>query len=329
MKKILAKAAELCNNNEIFSLATILESAGSVPRGAGSKMLVDASGRITGTVGGGAIEARIIEKSLECLNNGESRIERFNLTKEISGGIDMTCGGSVEVLIQGIDGKKKEIALLFNQADGDYLITEICRTDGKVSTTLSLSPERGGEELKEQLKKAPSYLRTKEREGRFFLAEAIRRKHCVYICGGGHVGQKTAQLADFAGFDTIVIDDRLEFADPERFPTTSKVLHYEEYADCFSAMEEGIHYYIVIMTRGHRYDRDVLEQALKKETPYIGMIGSRKKISHLFDSLREKGFSQPDLDRVTTPIGLPINSETPEEIAVSVLAQLIEVKNRG
>ncbi len=324
MKDLMKEAAALCRKKERFALATVLESEGSTPRGAGSKMLVRADGTALGTVGGGKIESEVIGEARVCLERGESRIRRFLLDGKSADDTDMTCGGRADVLIQGLDGSGKSLGDLFLRADRGYLITRVERAGGELKTALSLwAPPEGGE-LAPLLADHPDYLRTGEKEGKFLMAEALERGWCVYICGGGHVGEKTAWLADFAGFDTVVVEDRSEFADPKRFPHAREVLLRPEYVDAFSALERGKRTFVVIMTRGHRYDRDVLEQALKTDAAYIGMMGSRRKIAFINDSLRQRGFSDGDLARVTAPIGLPIASETPEEIAVSILAQLIE-----
>ena len=328
MKVITAEAAELCRNKEKFALATVLESEGSTPRGAGSKMLVKRDGTIRGTVGGGKIESDVIDTARECLETGESRICEFLLEGETVEGADMTCGGRAEVLIQGIDGATEEMESLFAGATKGYLITRIQKIGGGVQTSLALTDDPWEGELGGNGAPAPSYARSEEIDGCFFLAEALERGYCVYILGGGHVGLKTAELAEFAGFDTVVVDDRPEFASRKRFPKAREVLAKPDFEDCFSAMTGRALYFIVIMTRGHRYDRDVLEQALRTDAPYIGMMGSRRKIAMVFESLEKKGFSRADLSRVTAPIGLDIASETPEEIAVSVLAQLIEKRRR-
>jgi len=324
MKELMREAVILRNHKIGFAFATVLAHEGSTPRGAGSKMLVRADGTSMGTVGGGKIESDVIEEALACIKTGESRISRFVLTGKSADDTDMTCGGRADVLIQVPEAEGD----LFAGASRGYLITRVQRTGEGITTALSLFPGSYEEELEPLLKDSPDYLRTEEREGVFFMAEALERAYCVYICGGGHVGIKTAQLADFAGFDTIVAEDRREFATAERFPLAREVLHRPEYVNAFDVMGKGDRTYIVIMTRGHRYDRDVLEQALRTDAAYIGMMGSRRKISLIYDSLRERGFSDEDLARVTSPIGLPIASETPEEIAVSVVAQLIEKRRK-
>ena len=123
----------------------------------------------------------------------------------------------------------------------------------------------------------------------------------------------------------VVIDDREIFANRERFPEADEVI-VSEFEKCFDRLNIDDSSYIVIVTRGHLYDGIVLEQAVESKACYIGMIGSRKKIRTLYQSLTEKGIAKENLGRVHAPIGIDINSETPEEIAVSIVAELIKVR---
>lgn len=145
----------------------------------------------------------------------------------------------------------------------------------------------------------------------------------LYIFGAGHVGSIVAKMASFMDFDITVIDDREEFANPELFPDTVNVL-----ADDFlDTIEQQLYFdkstYVVIVTRGHEYDYEVLKACIPKETAYLGMMGSEQKVEKVFEKLREEGTSDNDILRVYSPIGLKINSETPAEIAVSILGQII------
>jgi xanthine dehydrogenase accessory factor len=157
------------------------------------------------------------------------------------------------------------------------------------------------------------------------LLEPIFSEPTVYIFGAGHVSQQLAPLAKRVSFKVVVIDDREMFANRERFPEADEVI-VSEFEKSFDHLNIDECSYIVIVTRGHLYDGFVLEQAVKTNARYIGMIGSRKKIQTLYQNLIKKGISKETLNRVCAPIGLDINSETPEEIAVSIVAELIKVR---
>ncbi|HHT21354.1 MAG TPA: dehydrogenase [Tissierellia bacterium] len=147
----------------------------------------------------------------------------------------------------------------------------------------------------------------------------------LIICGAGHVGQALYGIADYLPFDTIIIDDREEFANRENFPR-AKAVHAGDMAKILSDMDPTKDASIVIMTHGHLHDIDVLEAALTKQVRYIGMIGSRTKVKYCLDELIKRGVDQALLDQVHSPVGLNIGGETPGEIAVSILAEMLMVK---
>ena len=155
------------------------------------------------------------------------------------------------------------------------------------------------------------------------FAEPYYPPQRLIIAGGGHVSRPTVTAGALAGFEVHVLDDRPEYARPERFPEAASTRVAPDFAHCFDAFNPGPRDYIVIVTRGHLHDGAVLAQALRTKATYIGMIGSSRKKEQVFQRMREEGFSTEDLDRVFSPIGLAIGAETPEEIAVSIIAQCI------
>lgn len=148
----------------------------------------------------------------------------------------------------------------------------------------------------------------------------------AFIFGAGHVGKAAEPILRSVNFKTKVIDDRPEFASRERFPEADDIVVIDSFKDAWQGMESDEDSYVVIVTRGHNWDYDVLKQTLNRKVAYIGMLGSRKKVAEIFRVLREEGFKQEDLDRVYTPIGLNIFAETPEEIAVSIAGEMIKVR---
>lgn len=148
----------------------------------------------------------------------------------------------------------------------------------------------------------------------------------VFLFGGGHVAQPLAMLCQMTGFRTVVVDDRSEFADAERFPQ-SEIVVPASFEGCFSKLDVGPYDFLVIVTRGHAFDKVVLAQALRTQARYIGMIGSRRKQDAIYKALADEGVVPEKLTRVRSPIGLAIGARTPEEIAVSIAAELIAVRS--
>ena len=253
MTEIYQEIARITAEGEEAALATVVSTSGSTPREAGAKMLVRADGSIVGTIGGGSLEAKVIEQALRVIKQGQPQRFHFDLTAE-EGELGMICGGDTEVFI-----------------------------------------------------------------------EPIRSSPTLFIFGGGHISLALAKIGKLLGFKVAVIDDRAEFANSQRFPEADLILA-EDFSTAFSELKINKSSYIVIVTRGHHYDELVLELALGAEPKYIGMIGSRTKNKTVFSHLLVKGIPQERLDKVHAPIGLEISAQTPEEIAVSILAEVIKVR---
>ncbi len=158
-----------------------------------------------------------------------------------------------------------------------------------------------------------------------FIAD-FDKKATAFIFGAGHVGQALEPILRYVNFTTRVIDDRPDFANRERFPDADEVVVIDSFLDAFQGMETDESSYIIIVTRGHSGDYDVLKQTLKRMTAYIGMIGSKSKVAEVYRMLREDGFGQEALDRVYSPVGVDIFAETPEEIAISIAGEMIKVR---
>jgi xanthine dehydrogenase accessory factor len=150
----------------------------------------------------------------------------------------------------------------------------------------------------------------------------------LLIVGGGHVGKAVADLAADLEFDVWIVDDRAEFASPERFPTAERRIA-GPVSEVLPSLEITPNTYCLIVTRGHNHDEEALYHLIDRGARYVGMIGSRRKVAHTLEALREEGVDDARLERVHAPIGVPIGAETPEEIAVSIAAELIQVRAAG
>jgi len=160
-----------------------------------------------------------------------------------------------------------------------------------------------------------------------FFVESALPSETVYLFGAGHVSQQVALVAALVNFKTVVLDDRAEFANQERFLQADEVIVVTSFNQAFTGLAIDHDSYLVILTRGHVNDKTVLAQALRTKAGYIGMIGSRRKRDMVYQELLNEGFTQEDINRVHCPIGLNIGGETPQEIAVSIVAELIQVRS--
>ena len=342
MKKLFNEALELINRKEDFALATVITLDGSAPRGPGAKMIIKKDGSIAGTIGGGLLEAEVMKKAADVIKHKKAVVKEFHLTKDDFSGIDMTCGGDLEVLIDFIDTSdpiNREIfAFLGTNSDkksNSFLVTAIPDEDEELKTRkqyiVNIDGSCIGGELEGELKNlvmasGARYKIVRTENSKEYIVEAINIPHCVYIFGAGHVGQKVASLMKFVNFHVTVIDDRKEFANRDRFPSTDNII-VDSFEKSFENLDIDKYSYIVIVTRGHAKDEDVLIMSLKTDAGYIGMIGSRTKVDGVYRSILSKGFTEKDIERVYSPIGLPIGGDSPEEIAVSIAAEIIKARS--
>lgn len=325
MKTLLTTMKQKLEAEEPLVLATVVDADGSTPRGAGARMLAGRDGRLWGTVGGGAVEYRCLELAREVLECGGSREEHFSLTPDDLHGLGMVCGGRVRILLQYIPAADVdtlsvlERALPALEAGGElWLVNDISR-DGALSVYHRADAPR---QLHPYLTKKPLRVQA---DGLNIFVEQIGTVGTVYIFGAGHVGRELQPLLSRLGFRCAVVDDRPEYADPAQFPTADKVIcaNFEALWDYVNLTEKD---YACIMTRGHAHDTLVLTQVLAADPRYVGLMGSRRKIAAVHETLRKEGFSEAQIAKVTAPIGLPIGAQTPAEIAVSVAAQLIAIR---
>ena len=344
MKKLFREMAELLRNGESFVAATVFDKTGSAPRSDGSRMVVRSNGSIIGSVGGGRLEADAMQLAAGVFQSKQPLIQSFVLTGEDAAAMAMICGGQGKILLDYIDGHDETNRILFDaaaailqQGSKAWLVTALgdskqkavparqqclVRHDGTVIGTIGVDPG-----FLTKLVSGPGRqsIHAEVLDNRLFLVEPIRYKGTLYIFGAGHVSQKIAPLAETVGFRTVVLDDRSEYANRERFAEPTELVLLES----FSRLPDlGIddNSYLVIVTRGHLHDKVVLEQALRSEAGYIGMMGSRRKRDMVFETLIQEGFVRRDLERVYSPIGTDIAAETPEELAVSIVGELIKVR---
>ena len=329
MKKMFKILGEHLRDGEDIVLATIVEQSGSTPRGAGAAMIVNKDGRITGTIGGGAIEFRAECRAKQLLEDRESFIEHFYLKPNQVQDLGMVCGGDVTVDFRFIEADEKNIALvndaidMFSKDEEFWMIIRTNCTTGEgisfYSKSAGLKGDNVPQEVIEGLRDKPYKL---DVYGDNYFSVELQNMSKVYIFGGGHVSQALCPCLTAIGFKCIILEDREEFCRPELFPTAEKLMLIDinKIGDYIEITDRD---FVCIMTRGHKDDLEVQAQIMKTPAYYIGVIGSKSKKASVFARLKERGFTDDDLSRVTTPIGLDIKAETPAEIAVSIAGQMI------
>jgi xanthine dehydrogenase accessory factor len=252
VEQVLEKANEWLRAGRRVCIATVIEARGSTPRGVGAKMVISNTGETCGTVGGGAVEKRVLDSAPGVIRTGEAVVLDFDLSGK-SGDMDSVCGGGLRVFLEAL---------------GEY-----------------------------------------------------RR---LFVIGAGHVGRALARAADAVGFAVTVVDDRDDLLTGEGLPASVRLVNAAP-DRLAGRLDMDAESFAVIATRGHSLDKEWLGALSGAGLSYVGMVGSRRKIETVYAALRQEGVSEDFLRSVHAPVGLDIGAETPEEIAVSIAAELITI----
>ena len=339
--KDLATALESENG---VALCTIIERRGSVPREIGARMQVKKDGSIIGTVGGGIGEHEVIQAARESIEKSQSCLVDFSLAGEQGLDSAAICGGHFTVFIS-----------YWSQAEDYDLAAAVAATlkGSRAHYLLESLPQKESTKIRrglfdhEGLKVAgtseqaaiPKTLQIEEKPGatnatvqqisidkQEYLLSEITLPPQMVIFGGGHLALPLAEMASWCRFAVTIIDDRPEFSSPQRFPTADQVVT-APMEEVFNLYAPGPNTYLVLITREHKHDYLLLKQLLGTEYAYLGMIGSKRRTSQVKQRLIDEGFNPDEIKRLYSPIGLSIGAQTPAEIAISIMAEIIEKRH--
>lgn len=359
MKSYFEKIEQELEADRSMVLARIIRQHGSAPRRTGTMMLVLADGSILGTIGGGVLEKTVIIKAATVLESQRTTLMDFDMSADDAAEDGMLCGGNVVVCLEPVSADDPQVSELFmaiarvlRNGFSGVLLTRIGDESGSETCARLFIAENGdrwgtlggtlggtpGEEqlvdeadidnrATEWLKIRYPALRSLTGKNEDLFIHPIRPPDTLYIFGAGHISMALAPLAKHVGFEVIIIDDRPDFASRQRFPAADDVMTLP-FSEAFQRIDITATAYLVIVTRGHAHDRDVLHLAIHRPCAYIGMIGSRNKRAAIYQWLTNHGISEDRLASVHCPIGLNLGAQTPEEIAVSIVAELIQVRNQ-
>ena len=321
-RKLLAQLEE----GQDTVLAFITEGDGSIPRTTGAYMLVGREGRIFGTIGGGNLEYQAVLHAQELVQEKKSGYREYDLGTGEGKGLGMVCGGRVKVyfyFMNGAHGEAESLAqaLAAQEQYRSYLDFFLRWTE----PASACWKKKRGKCFRRHRKKA-GHCRILELDGKTYYAEEFCYDGKVYLFGGGHLAQELVPVLHHLDFCCIVLDDREEYVDKALFPDAGQTMLVD-----FTKLDEILSIrkndYLVIVTRGHRCDADAEAFALRTGASYIGVVGSRRKTKYVREKLEAQGFTGEQLDSVYAPIGIEIGSETPAEIAISIAAQLIQIRS--
>jgi len=358
-KEVVLGLKKAFEQNLAVALITVTSVLGSTPRKPGAKMAVLADGTTAGTIGGGCGEAEARREAFNVLASQSPKIHYLNMTADIAQEDGMVCGGIMGLFIDYLGFQspveqtnlhKEYLSCLEScyspvlatviEAPKEHLIGKklFLKNNGDVLGDLGLEELNrvALESVKTGLRRCQPLLISLDSEFELCVTSVTKATFRILIepptsvvqlliLGAGHIALPLATMAKILGYEVTVVDDRLSFANSVRFSTADAVI-----CNDFEHAIEGItinpQTFVVIITRGHRYDKVCLQKVIHQPAAYIGMIGSRKRVKALIAELEEEGVPTELLQKLYSPIGLKIGAETPEEIAVSILGELIKVQ---
>jgi len=359
--QIWSEAVRTLERNQPFALATVINVRGSTPREVGAKMIVRDDGQF-GTIGGGCGEAEVFRKARLLLEEGAgARLAEVDLTGDFDQQEIGTCGGIMDVFIDLWAPADLQIARKLADAAGHNrpaaLLTVVdpgARSEAPAGAKTVVDPterEVGAEliglegaalrQIAERAADATAGLLELDGAGglkpvthiepsgapRLFI-DPITGAQRLIIVGAGHIAQPLCELGSMLGFHVTVIDDRASFANRERFAQADSII-VKPFTSAIESLRLDRHCYLISVTRGHAFDEEVVRAALKQPGCFIGMIGSRRRSRAMLARLAEDGIDPLLLDEVHAPLGVDIGAETPEEIAISIIAEIIRERRTG
>jgi xanthine dehydrogenase accessory factor len=348
MESFYTKLIEFLAADETVAVATIIDVKGSVPREVGAKMIIHPLGQHVGTVGGGCGEAEVIRAALDVIQTGRPTIVRVDLTEDVSMQALGVCGGIMDVFVKRVTaGQIGKTSAVLSPLPYTALRQSILAREPVALATVVSGPNAGQEaviwldrpplgslglgDLEAQvIADAQAALRSRQHKLlKTVFVEVQRRAPELLIVGAGHIAVPLAQIASLCDFSVTLLDDRSSFANQARFPTAQKVIA-GPLAETVRDLPLDQDTYVVLVTRGHSHDVECLLELLDRPVAYIGMIGSQRRVDAVFQLLEEEmGIDPARFDRVYAPIGIAIGARTPAEIAVCIMAEVINVFRGG
>lgn len=321
---------------EEVAVATVIRVLGSAPRPVGARMIVSSGGRMAGSVSGGCVETTVYEEMMDVLDGGPPRELHFGITEDMIWDVGLACGGTIDVFAQKLDPELvRTLADQVQRGKAVALATVVAGESGLGRT--ALVGRRGlvlGTAEPQTVAQAQEMLAARAEWGAVRAVEPRLEVYfepflpppAIVIVGGVHVAIPLTLFAKALGFHVTVVDPRAKFANHERFPNADEVL-LEWPDEAFAHLDIDDATYVVLLTHDPKIDEPTLAAALKTEATYIGAIGSRGTHAARFERMAAWGVTPEQLARVYAPIGLDLGGRTPEETALSIIAEVVSVKN--
>lgn len=331
MKEIILDIdAWLAQEQTSIGLATVIHTWGSAPRKIGAKMAFTAGGALCGSVSGGCVEGAVIEAGREVLASGAPQLLHFGVADETAWEVGLACGGVIDVFVEPLDPEAYALLREMTMQDHAGACVTVLRGPDELVGRKWIE-ERNGRSLTQlpstitaQLSALPANTqRLQLSDDLEIFVEQFRPAPTLIIVGGVHIAVALTSMAKTLGFRTIVIDPRRAFGSDERFPHADQLLSLWP-QKAFAQLEITPETAVALLTHDPKIDDPALEIVLPSAAFYVGALGSRKTHAKRIERLQQKGVDAAQISRIHAPIGLDLNAQTPEEIALSVLAEVVQ-----
>ena len=327
---ILKQLLEWRCKGEDVALATVINTWGSAPRRTGSTMCINSKMEFQGSVSGGCVETAVIAQALDVIKSRQNKLLEFGVSDEQAFEVGLACGGTIEIFLQAIsDEHAKRLAALIELSvknESAALVVELKEKSlievvtGNQIDDYSLFNDAESEQLTKSLQHDRA-LTIDKNQSRYFI-HPFNPQLSLYIIGAVHITQQLVEIISPLSFKVSVIDPRAAFATKQRFPDVELICQWPQQA--FEELSLNHRSAIVTLTHDPKFDDQALIAALRSDAFYIGALGSRKTHASRVKRLVSEGFDENQLSRIHAPVGLDINASNPAEIAVSIVAQLVQ-----
>ena len=311
LDNVIEPTIEWLKNGNKVAVATVISTWGSSPRQVGGQMAIDANGNIFGSVSGGCVENSVISESIEAIKDRKHRIKDYGITNDLAWEVGLACGGRLKILIQPLN--KNDAITFFMGESIKNRKKIIIKTDCKT----------GKREIITKLRSDQKQISHFDEDTDIFY-HILEPRMRLFVIGGVHLGQALSELANLCDYEVTIIDPRDHFANKNRFPNDQIINEWPDIA--FEKFNLDYTDIVVTLTHDPKIDDLALIKALNSKVGYIGSLGSRKTHLNRIERLKNEGFNENDIKRIHAPIGLNISSKTPQEISISILAEIIKFK---
>lgn len=336
MQEIIPDVNDWLENNQTVGLATVIQTWGSAPRKAGGKMAITPDGKMSGSVSGGCVEGAVFEEAVNAINLNQGKLLQFGVADETAWEVGLACGGNIRVFVELLQQDVYQAVQNLISEDrmgamGTVVTSPNAAQVGEKFATDKSTLIAGGTTHPEALKTALKTMKAGKNQlvelsdGVELFVEVFLPAPRLIMVGGVHIAVALTQMAKLLGYQTIVVDPRRGFGNDERFPDVDRLIQKWPKA-AFDQISINENTAVALLTHDPKIDDPALHQVLDSAAFYIGALGSKKTHTKRIMRLTESGYSEEQISKIYGPIGLSINAQNPEEIALSIMAEIVQAR---